>query len=76
MNYIVIAIYRITGSSEMTYALVHKLFQTWKLTRIFLDETAQPMMDACKEMAVYIKAYLPKLSEAMEQTGVETDYFA
>ena len=47
MNYIVIGIYRITNSIEMTYALVYRLFQNEKITRIFLDETAKPMIDTC-----------------------------
>lgn len=76
MNYVVIAIYRITNSFKMTYALVLKLFQNKKITRIFLDETAKPMLDACSQLNVFIAAYLPKLGRAMEKFGVETDYFA
>ena len=75
MNYVVIAIYRITNSFEMTYALVYRLFKTKKITRIFLDETANPMLDPCHKMNVYINGYLPRLGQAMDRLGVETDYF-
>ena len=62
MNYVTIAIYRITNESfDMTYALVLKLFQNNRLTRIFLDETAQPMYDMCNQLKVYVQAYLPRL---------------
>ena len=55
MNYVTIAIYRITNESfDMTYALVLKLFQNNRLTRIFLDETAQPMYDMCNQLKVYV----------------------
>lgn len=76
MNYVVIAIYRITLSFEMTYALVYRLFSNKKLTRVFLDETAKPMIDTCNQMNVFIQAYLPRLGQAMDRVGVETDYFA
>ena len=66
MNYVVIAIYRITNSFKMTYELVLRLFRNTKLTRIFLDETAKPMQDACSQLNVFIQEYLPKLSRAME----------
>jgi len=40
MNYVVITLYRVTGSTEMTFELALKLFSNERLTRVFLDETA------------------------------------
>jgi len=40
MNYVVITLFRVTCSAEMTYELALKLFSNDQLTRIFLDETA------------------------------------
>ena len=47
-----------------------------RLTRVFLDETAKPMVETCSQLSIYIRHYLPKLGIAMERMGVETDYFA
>ena len=45
MNYIVIAIYRVTQSDEVTYELVLRLFRDERLTRPFLDESGKPMTE-------------------------------
>ena len=42
MNYIVIGLYRITNSIEMTYALAYKMLSNEKLTKVFSCE-ALPM---------------------------------
>lgn len=47
MNYIVISLYRVTLSAEMTYELVVRLFSDDRLTRVFLDETGKPMTEQC-----------------------------
>lgn len=76
MNYVVITLYRVTNNLEMTYLLTYKLFSNERLTSIFLDQTAVPMHDMCNKLKIYINAYLPKLGQAMQKAGVETDYFA
>jgi len=34
------------------------------------------MTDLCEQLRVYIGAYLPKLGQAMDKSGVEPDFFA
>ena len=62
MHYVVIALYRITNSYDLTYTLAYKLFSNEKLTRVFLDSTAQTMSDLCSQLKVFIQVYLPRLS--------------
>ena len=76
MNIVVIALYRITNSLDMTYALALKLYSNKRLTRVFHDESAQSLYDMCNKLKVFIQAYLPRLGQAMHRADVETDYFA
>ena len=76
MNYVVIALYRITFSFELTYTLAFKLFSNERLTRVFLDTTAEAISDLCNQLKVFIQVYLPRLGQAMGDAGVETDFFA
>jgi len=76
MNYIVISLFRVTNSLEMTYALAFKLLSNERLTSLFQDETAHAINEACVKLNVFIAAYLPKLACAMERVCVETDFFA
>ena len=71
-----IGLYRVTGSLELTYTLAFKLFSNEKLTRVFLDVTAEAMSDLCNQLKLFIRVYLPRLDQAMDKVGVETDYFA
>ena len=61
MNYVVMALYRVTRKLDLTYSLALKLFQNEKLTRVFLDTTAETMNDICSQLKVYIEIYLPRL---------------
>ena len=66
MNYIVIALYRVTGSSDMTHALALKLLSNEKLTSVVRDQTARSMNNLCDKLKVYIGAYLPNLDQTMD----------
>ena len=76
MNYVVLAIYRVTGSLAMTHALSLKLFSNKKLVNSYLDNSGEAIGGLCSRLRAFISAYLPRLSQAMDQVGVETDFFA
>lgn len=76
MSYLVIAVYRVTRSARLTHGLALKLLSNEKLTAAFADRSAQAITDLSSQLHVFILAYLPRLGQAMERTGVETDFFA
>lgn len=74
MNFVVVALMRITSNAELAKTLALKLFSNDNFAKALTD--CKTSIDLCSELRVFLWTYLPRLSQAMVRVGVETEFFA